>query len=180
MEADQELKTEAAIFAGGCFWCLEPVFDAVPGVLSVIPGYIGGSTRDPSYQEVSAGGSGHLEAVRLTFDPARISYRELVEVFWRNIDPTTKNRQFCDFGSQYQSAIFYLDEVQRAAAEESRRELESSKPFERPIVTEIRPAGMFYPAEEYHHQYYRKNPFNYKQYYAGCGRRGRLKELWGK
>ena len=180
MATNPELKTEAAIFAGGCFWCMEPVFDALPGVIAVIPGYIGGSTTDPSYQEVCAGESGHLEAVRVSFDPARIGYRELLAVFWHNIDPTTKNRQFCDFGSQYQSAIFYLDEEQRSAAEESKRSLEESKPFDRPVVTELRPAGRFYPAEEYHHQYYRKNPLNYKQYYETCGRRGRLKELWAK
>ena len=180
MDANPEQKTETAIFAGGCFWCLEPLFDAIPGVLCVIPGYTGGATRDPGYQEVCTGESGHVEAVRVSFDPARVSYRELLAVFWRNVDPTTRNRQFCDFGSQYQSAIFYLDQEQGRAAEASRRELEGCKPFGGAIVTEIRPAGAFYPAEEYHHQYYRKNPLNYKQYYESCGRRGRLKELWGK
>jgi peptide-methionine (S)-S-oxide reductase len=180
MEPDLEQKTETAIFAGGCFWCMEPVFDAMPGVLSVIPGYTGGFTRDPSYQEVCSGESRHLEAVRIRFDPALLSYRELLAAFWRNIDPTTRNRQFCDYGSQYQSAIFYLDEDQRTAAEESRRELDAAQLFEQPIVTEIRPACEFYPAEEYHHQYYRKNPFNYKQYLVGSGRRPRLRELWSK
>jgi len=176
METNQEQKTETAIFAGGCFWCMEPVFDVMSGVISVTPGYTGGVTRDPSYQEVCAGESGHLEAVRITYDPAQVSYRELLAVFWRNIDPTTKNRQFCDFGSQYQTAIFYTNEEQRMAAEESKRKLEQSKPW--PVATELRAACIFYPAETYHHQYYRKNPLNYKRYHEGCGRRGRLKELW--
>ena len=179
METNPEQEIVTAIFAGGCFWCMEPAFDVVPGVLSVTPGYIGGYTRDPSYQEVCGGESGHLEAVCIRFEPSRVSYRELLALFWRNIDPTTKNRQFCDYGSQYQSAIFYLDDEQRRAAEESRGAMEASKPFDRPIVTEIRPAGEFYPAEQYHHQYYRKDPVSYKQYLAGCGRRSRLKELWG-
>ena len=180
MDESQEHSTETAIFAGGCFWCMEPVFDALPGVFSVIPGYIGGYTEDPSYQEVCAGESGHLEAVRIRFDPAQVSYRELLGIFWRNIDPTSRNRQFCDFGSQYQSAIFYQDDEQRRMAEQSKLELEECKSFGRPIATEIRPAGEFYPAEEYHHQYYRKNPLDYKQYHESCGRRSRLKELWGK
>jgi peptide-methionine (S)-S-oxide reductase len=180
MAEDPEQKVETAIFAGGCFWCMEPVFDAVPGVVSVVSGYTGGSTRDPSYQQVCSGDTGHLEAVRIRFDPARVSYRELLAIFWHNVDPTTKNRQFCDFGPQYQSAIFFQDEAQRDAARQSKEELEASKPFRGAIVTDIRPAVQFYPAEEYHQQYYRKNPLNYKQYWEGCGRRGRLKELWGK
>jgi len=179
MVLESERKLDVAIFAGGCFWCMEPVFDAIPGVVSVIPGYTGGSTRDPSYQEVCTGESGHVEAVRIVFDPARVSYLELLAVFWHNIDPTTKNRQFCDFGSQYQSAIFYLSEEQKSDAEESMRELDESKPFQRPVVTEILPACEFYPAEEYHHQYYRKNPQRYRMYHEGCGRAGRIKELWG-
>jgi len=180
MDENLEQRTETAIFAGGCFWCMEPVFDALPGVLSVIPGYIGGYISDPSYQEVCAGESGHVEAVRVRFAPSQVSYPELLSLFWRNIDPTSRNRQFCDFGSQYQSAIFYLDDEQRGEAEQSRQELEECKSFGRPIATDIRPAGEFYPAEEYHHQYYRKNPLDYKRYYESCGRRGRLKELWGK
>ncbi|HBG06464.1 MAG: peptide-methionine (S)-S-oxide reductase [Geobacteraceae bacterium GWC2_58_44] len=171
---------ETAIFAGGCFWCMEPVFDATPGVISVTPGYTGGSTSNPSYQEVCAGESGHLEAVRVVFDPDLVSYRTLLGIFWRNIDPTARNRQFCDFGSQYQSAIFYLDQEQKRAAEESRQELEQSHVLERPVATEIRPAGEFYPAEEYHHKYYRKNPERYRAYHEGCGRKGRLQELWGR
>lgn len=176
MQTSPDQKTETAIFAGGCFWCMEPVFDAIPGVLSVVPGYTGGTTPDPSYQEVCSGETGHLEAVRITFDPTLVTYRELLAAFWRNIDPTTKNRQFCDFGTQYQTAVFYLDEEQRKSAEASKRELEQSKPW--PVTTELRAALMFYPAEEYHHQYYRKNPLNYQRYNEGCGRRGRLKELW--
>jgi peptide-methionine (S)-S-oxide reductase len=180
MDENLEQRTDTAIFAGGCFWCMEPVFDTLPGVSSVIPGYSGGYTRDPSYQEVCSGDSGHLEAVSVRFDPSQVSYPELLSIFWRNIDPTSRNRQFCDFGSQYQSAIFYLDDEQKREAEQSKLELEECKSFGRPIATEIRPAGEFYPAEEYHHQYYRKNPLEYKRYYESCGRRSRLKELWGK
>jgi peptide-methionine (S)-S-oxide reductase len=171
---------EAAIFAGGCFWCMEPVFDHLDGVLSVTAGYTGGDTPDPGYREVSSGESGHAEAVRIVFDPARVSYRELLRLFWHNIDPTSRNRQFCDFGSQYRSAIFYLGEEQKREAEESRREVAESRPFERPIVTEILAAGEFYPAEDYHQQYYRKNPQSYKIYHGNCGRTSRLKELWGE
>lgn len=171
---------ETAIFAGGCFWCMEPVFDRLEGVLSVTSGYTGGHTRDPSYQEVCAGETGHLEAVRIVFDPRKLSYRELLEVFWHNIDPTTRNRQFCDFGSQYQSAIFYLTPEQQLAAEESKEKLLGSDRLRRPVVTDIRPATEFYPAEEYHQQYYKKNPQRYRQYHEGCGRNSRLKELWEK
>ena len=179
MEPVTEEKFEKAIFAGGCFWCLEPVFDRLPGVLSVSPGYTGGETRDPSYQEVCAGGTGHVEAVQIVFDPSRISYRELLHLFWRNIDPTTRNRQFCDFGTQYKSAIFYLNETQKREAEESRREAAQAMP-DRPVVTDIVAAVEFYPAEEYHHQYYKKNPQQYKRYHEGCGRTSRLKEIWGE
>jgi len=179
MEPVAAENLEAAIFAGGCFWCMEPVFDRTPGVISVTPGYTGGTIPYPSYQEVCAGGTGHVEAVRIVFDPSQVSYRELLHDFWRNIDPTTRNRQFCDFGSQYKSAIFYLNEDQKRDAEESRREVAHAVPG-RPVVTEIVAAGEFYPAEEYHHQYYRKNPQQYKRYHDGCGRTGRLKELWGE
>ncbi len=180
MPSPAEQPTDIAIFAGGCFWCMEPVFDRMDGVLAVVPGYIGGSTPDPSYREVCSGETGHAEAVRIVFDPARVSYRELLRVFWRNIDPTTRNRQFCDYGSQYRSAIFYLSEEQRLAAEESKRELQESRPLNLPIVTEIVAAGEFYPAEEYHQQYYQKEPLNYQIYHANCGRKPRLKELWGE
>ncbi len=173
-------RREIATFAGGCFWCMEPPFDALEGVTSTTSGYTGGSKKNPTYEEVSAGGTGHAEAVRVVFDPAKISYRQLLEVFWRNIDPTTKDRQFCDVGSQYRTAIFYHDEGQRRQAEESKREIERTKPFREPVVTEIVPAGEFTPAEEYHQDYYRKNPIRYKFYRAGCGRDRRLEELWGK
>jgi peptide-methionine (S)-S-oxide reductase len=179
MEPVATEKVETAIFAGGCFWCLEPVFDKMDGVLSVTPGYTGGRTRDPSYQEVSAGETGHAEAVRIVFDTSKVSYLELLEAFWRNIDPTTRNRQFCDFGSQYRSVIFYLDAEQQRVAEESRRKLEESESLDHHIVTEIIAASAFYPAEEYHQQYYKKNPYQYRMYHEGCGRENRLRELWG-
>jgi peptide-methionine (S)-S-oxide reductase len=168
-----------ATFAGGCFWCMEPPFDALPGVLSTTSGYTGGTKPDPSYQEVSAGGTGHAEAVQVVYDPARISYARLLEVFWRNVDPVTPNAQFCDRGSQYRSAIFVHDEEQRRLAEASKRALVESKRFARPIVTEVVPAGEFFAAEEYHQDYYRKNPVRYKLYRTGCGRDRRLHELWG-
>lgn len=168
-----------AIFAGGCFWCMEPPYDELPGVKSTTSGYIGGQVKDPSYKEVSAGGTGHAEAVQVLYDPDVVDYERLLHVFWRNIDPLAIDRQFCDQGPQYRSAIFYLNEEQRRLAEASKRELEASDRFERPIATEIVPAGTFYPAEEYHQDYYEKNPLRYKFYRASCGRDGRLEELWG-
>lgn len=173
-------KPEKATFAGGCFWCMEHPFDALPGVVSVTSGYTGGQKKDPTYQEVSAGGTGHAEAVQIVYDPSRITYGKLLDVFWVNIDPTTKDRQFCDRGNQYRSAIFYHTEEQRRAALQSKEALEKSKPFREPIVTEIVAAGEFYPAEEYHQHYYKKNPIRYWYYRNGCGRDQRLKELWGK
>ncbi|TSK03915.1 MAG: peptide-methionine (S)-S-oxide reductase MsrA [Geobacter sp.] len=175
-----EPATQTAILAGGCFWCMEPVFDSIPGVLSVMPGYSGGFLPDPSYQQVCEGETGHLEAVEIVFDPSLVSYRELLLVFWRNIDPTTKNRQFCDYGPQYQTAVFYLNEEQRREAEESRDEAQRMNLLGESVVTEIRPASEFYPAEEYHRQYYKKNPYHYQRYHDGCGRNWRLKELWGE
>ena len=172
-------KTERAIFAGGCFWCMEPAFDRLKGVISVTPGYTGGQTKDPTYEEVAAGGTGHAESVEVLFDPDRITYGELLEVFWHNIDPTVKDRQFCDVGHQYRSAIFFHNEEQHRLALKSRETLEQSKPFRGAIQTEIVRAGEFYPAEEYHQHYYRKNPLRYKFYRGGCGRDQRLKELWG-
>lgn len=172
-------RTEEATFAGGCFWCMEAPFDSLPGVVSVTVGYTGGSLKNPTYEQVSAGGTGHAESVRVVFDPTRISYAKLLEVYWHNIDPTVKDRQFCDRGHQYRSAIFYHGEEQRRIAEESKAALEKGKPFKAPIVTEIVPAGEFYPAEEYHQHYYKKNPIRYRFYRGGCGRDARLKELWG-
>jgi peptide-methionine (S)-S-oxide reductase len=169
-----------ATFAGGCFWCVEEAFDAVPGVVATISGYTGGHVKNPSYEEVSSGGTGHLEAVDVAYDPARVSYEELLRVFWRNIDPTTPNRQFCDVGEQYRSAIFYRNEEQRKLAEASKSEIERTKSFREPVVTEILLASEFYPAEDYHQDYYKKNPVRYKFYRFNCGRDARLEQLWGK
>ena len=172
-------QTMEATFAGGCFWCMEAPFDKLPGVVSVIVGYTGGSLKNPTYEQVSAGGSGHAESVRIVYDPARVSYARLLEVFWHNIDPSVKDRQFCDRGNQYRSGIFYHNDAQHKTALDSKAALEKNKPFKAPIVTEIVPAGVFYPAEEYHQHYYKKNPIRYKFYRGGCGRDARLKELWG-
>jgi peptide-methionine (S)-S-oxide reductase len=169
-----------ATFAGGCFWCVEADFDKVPGVVSTTSGYTGGHARNPSYEQVVSGRTGHTEAVLIVYDPKKVSYERLLEVYWRNIDPTTPNAQFCDVGSQYRSAIFYHNEEQRQAAEASKRKLEMDKPFKAPIVTEILPAKEFHVAEDYHQDYYRKNPVRYSFYRTGCGRDARLKELWGE
>jgi peptide-methionine (S)-S-oxide reductase len=168
-----------ATFAGGCFWCMEPPFDKLPGVVATISGYTGGSKANPRYEEVSSGTTGHAEAVQVVYDPKKITYAQLLDVFWHNIDPTVKDRQFCDGGSQYRTGIFYHDAAQRQAAEASKAALEKSKPFAAPIVTEISMAGAFYPAEDYHQDYYRKNPVRYQIYRSGCGRDARLKQLWG-
>lgn len=168
-----------AIFAGGCFWCMEPAFDKLEGVVSTVSGYTGGHIENPTYQQVSAGGTGHAEAVRIEYDQRKVTYERLLEVFWRNIDPTTPDRQFCDHGNQYRSAIFYLDEKQKLAAEASRLALANGRKLPGAIVTQIVAAGAFYPAEEYHQDYYRKNPLRYKYYRFNCGRDKRLKELWG-
>jgi peptide-methionine (S)-S-oxide reductase len=168
-----------ATFAGGCFWCMEHPFDELPGVQSVTSGYTGGHKKDPTYEEVSAGGTGHAEAVQIVYDPAKVSYETLLNIFWHNIDPTTKDRQFCDSGNQYRSAIFYHDEEQHRLAVQSKAQLEKTKTFKEPVVTEITQASVFYPAEEYHQHYYKKNPIRYKFYRTSCGRDKRLKELWG-
>jgi len=169
-----------ATCAGGCFWCMEPPYDKLDGVVSTTSGYIGGRTQNPTYEAVSAGGTGHAEAVEIVYDPAKVSYAKLLDVFWRNIDPTVRNRQFCDVGDQYRSAIFYHDDEQKRLAEASKAALAKSKPFPQPIVTEIVPAGVFTPAEAYHQNYYLKNPLRYKFYRYSCGRDQRLEELWGK
>jgi peptide-methionine (S)-S-oxide reductase len=168
-----------ATFAGGCFWCMEPPFDELDGVISTTSGYTGGHEKDPSYEEVSDGITGHAEAVEIAYDPRRISYERLLEVFWRNVDPTVRDRQFCDEGSQYRTAIFYHDAEQKRVAEKSKLELEKSGKLSQPVVTEIVEATTFYPAEEYHQDYYRKNPVRYKYYRWGCKRDQRLRELWG-
>ena len=172
-------RSAIATFAGGCFWCVESDFDKVDGVISTTSGYTGGHTANPSYEQVSHGGTGHAEAVEIAYDPAKVSYKKLLDVFWHNIDPITANRQFCDTGTQYRSAIFYHDDNQRRLAERSKAALEREKRFAKPIVTKIVPASTFYPAEEYHQHYYAKNPLRYKYYRYGCGRDQRLRELWG-
>jgi peptide-methionine (S)-S-oxide reductase len=173
-------ETAYATFAAGCFWCIEADLEKVEGVLSVISGYTGGTVANPTYKQVSAGTTGHTEAVRVVFDPRVISYQELLAIFWRNIDPTESDRQFCDVGEQYRAGIFYHDEGQREAAERSRAMLEQTKPFTNPIVTEITAATAFYPAEASHQDYYKKNPIRYSYYRKSCGRDHRLEEIWGE
>ncbi|MBI2891893.1 MAG: peptide-methionine (S)-S-oxide reductase MsrA [Nitrospirae bacterium] len=173
-------QTRMATFAGGCFWCMEHDFAAVPGVVRVISGYTGGAQAQPTYEQVSAGGSGHFEAIQVEFDPNQISYSSLLDAFWRNIDPTDQGGQFCDRGAQYRSAIFYHDDEQRGQAEASRAKLGQSGVLHKPIATEIRRAGPFYPAEDYHQEYAKKNPVRYGFYRATCGRDRRLKEVWGR
>lgn len=168
-----------ATFAGGCFWCMEPPFDKLDGVISTTVGYTGGHKDNPTYKEVSAGGTGHAEAIQVVYDPNKISYSQLLEVFWYNIDPFDAGGQFCDRGNQYRTAIFYHNEEQKMLAEKSTEQLEKSKISNQPVVTEIVPAATFYPAENYHQDYYRKNPVRYKFYRYGCGRDKRLKEIWG-
>jgi peptide-methionine (S)-S-oxide reductase len=178
-EDGKAARLETATFAGGCFWCMEAPFDKLPGVVSVTAGYTGGHVKNPTYEQVSAGTTGHAESVRIVYEPQKIGYKQLLDIFWHNIDPTVKNRQFCDVGNQYRSAIFYHTDEQHRLAEESKKELEDNKPFKGPIVTDIVPASEFYPAEEYHQHYYKKNPLRYRYYRYGCGRDQRLKELWG-
>lgn len=175
----QAAATAKATFAGGCFWCVEADFDKVPGVLSTTSGYTGGTVPNPSYEQVAAKKTGHAEAVEIVFDPKRVSYAQLVEHFWRTIDPTTPDRQFCDRGSPYRTAIYVHDAEQMAVVRASLAALEKSKPFKEPIVTQVAMAGPFYVAEEGHQDYYKKNPLRYQYYRHGCGRDARLKQLWG-
>jgi methionine-S-sulfoxide reductase len=163
----------------GCFWCAEATFEGKPGILSVVSGYSGGDEKNPTYEEVSAGRTHHLESIEVTFDPARVTYGQLLDIFWRNVDPTQGDGQFCDHGAQYRAAIFPRNESQRNLAEASKEKLIASKRFRRPIVTGILPFKTFWPAEGYHQDYYRKNPTDYASYRLGCGRDRRLKELWG-
>jgi peptide-methionine (S)-S-oxide reductase len=175
------LAIEKATFAGGCFWCLETAFEGLPGVKSVISGYTDGAKQTPTYDEVSSGRTGHAESVQITYDPRRITYATLLDLFWRNIDPTQANGQFCDIGTQYRSGIYYHDATQKRLAEASKRALETTpQRFKKPIVTQITAATRFWPAEEYHQDYYRKDPERYESYRAGCGRDRRLTELWGQ
>ena len=166
-----------ATFAGGCFWCMEPPFDALDGVVSTTSGYTGGHTANPTYEQVSAGKTGHAEAVEIVYDPRKVTYARLLEVFWRNIDPLTANAQFCDTGSQYRSGIFVHDATQRRLAEASKDAV--AQRLQKPIVTEITAASQFWPAEEYHQDYYKKNPIRYKFYRTSCGRDRRLEAIWG-
>ena len=176
----QAQKTEKAIFAAGCFWCTEEAFEKVPGVTSAVSGYTGGTVKNPSYEQVSSGRTGHAEAVEVTFDPAKVTYEQLLDVFWVNHDPTVKDRQFCDSGSQYRPAIFYINDEQKRLAEASKAKWDKVKPFKQPILTEITKAGPFYPAEDYHQDYYKKNSLQYRFYVTGCGRYNRLDSLWGE
>jgi peptide methionine sulfoxide reductase msrA/msrB len=168
-----------ATFAGGCFWCMEPPFESLEGVFSATSGYAGGPEQNPTYEEVSSGSTGHLEAIQIVYDPAKVNYQRLLEVFWTNIDPVSADGQFCDRGPQYRSAIFHADEAQKGLAEASLRLIDREKPFAGRIATRILPAGRFWPAEDYHQDYYRTNPVRYKLYRHGCGRDARLEELWG-
>ena len=176
----QAAQTKAsAIFAGGCFWCIEKDFEKLSGVIEVESGYTAGRTPQPTYEQVSAGQTGHTEAVRVIYDPAKVSYSQLVEYFWRHIDPTVKDRQFCDSGSQYRSGIYWQNEAERKVAEASRDELLKSKRF--PVIhTELAAASTFWMAEDYHQDYYKKNPLRYNYYRTSCGRDARVEELWGK
>ncbi len=176
--AAEEPKLAKATFAGGCFWCMEAPFDELEGVVSTTSGYTGGKVPSPSYEQVSYGGTGHLESVEVAYDPAKISYEKLLDVFWRNVDPTDGNGQFCDRGEQYVTAIFFHDEDERRLAEDSKRKLVDSGRLKKAITTAIRPATPFYPAEEYHQDYYQKNPLRYKFYRSRCGRDRALEKLW--
>ena len=176
--ASESAERAVAVFAGGCFWCTESDFDKVPGVLSTTSGYIGGRVENPTYEQVSGGGTGHIESVQVVYDPRRVSYPALVDHFFRTIDPLDGGGQFCDRGSQYRSAIFVADEQQRRIAEETKAKLAKALP--KPIATEILPAARFYPAEDYHQDYYKKNPVRYRFYRLNCGRDSRLKKVWGE
>jgi len=172
------MAVASAVFAGGCFWCLEADFDKLPGVTATESGYTAGRTENPTYEQVSAGGTGHTEAVRVTYDPAKVSYQQLVDYFWRHIDPTVKDRQFCDVGTQYRSGIYWQNEAERKIAETSRDALLKSGKLKQ-VLTEMAAASAFYPAEEYHQNYYTKNPIRYAYYRNGCGRDARVKQIWG-
>jgi peptide-methionine (S)-S-oxide reductase len=174
------IRTAKATFAGGCFWCMQPAFDGLTGVISTTVGYTGGTTKNPSYQEVGSGTTGHAESIEVEYDPQKVSYEALLEVFWHNVDPTDSGGQFCDRGTPYRSAIFYHDGEQKRLAEESKAEVAKELRVSGPIVTEIVPASTFYRAEEYHQSYSQKNPLRYRFYRRGCGRDGRIAEVWGR
>jgi peptide-methionine (S)-S-oxide reductase len=170
-------EVAVAVFGGGCFWCMEKPFDQMDGVLSTTSGYAGGPEQNPTYEQVSAGRTGHVEVVEVRYDPERVSYAQLLNTYWRNVDPVAVNRQFCDAGPQYRSAIFFVDEAQRALAEASRAELQKS--FEQAVATEVLPVVQFWPAEDYHQDYYLRNSIRYSYYRGRCGRDARLREIWG-
>lgn len=179
VSAEEKKKTETAVFAGGCFWCMEPPYDALAGVISTTSGYTGGSKQDADYKKVSAGSTGHFEAIEIKYDPSKVTYEELLEVFWHNIDPLDDTGQFCDKGAQYRSAIFPKNEEERKLAEASKAAVAPAGAPADAIKTEILPASPFYAAEEYHQDYYQVNPVRYRFYRFSCGRDKRLKELWG-
>ena len=169
-----------AYFAGGCFWCMEEAFEKVDGVIAVVSGYMGGTAANPTYEQVSAGRTGHAESIEVTYDPTKVTYQKLLDAFWRNVDPVTPNAQFCDHGNQYRSAIFYTTDEEQRLSEESKSKIEQSKRLPAPIVTQLIKASTFYQAEDYHQDYYKKNPLRYKYYKYTCGRAQRLEALWGK
>lgn len=175
---DKPEMTKTAVFAGGCFWCTESDFEKIEGVVDVVSGYTGGHVKNPTYKQVSAGGTGHVEAVKVVYDPAKVGYKDLLDVHWRHIDPTDGGGQFVDRGSQYRSVIFYADKTEKKLAEMSKNRLEKSDQFSKPIVTDILPLGDFYPAEEYHQDYYKKNPIRYRYYRGGSGRDRFLEKAW--
>jgi peptide-methionine (S)-S-oxide reductase len=177
-EKPMDATYEKATLAGGCFWCLQPPFDGKPGVISTMTGYTGGHVKNPTYEQVCDGDTGHLEAVEVVFDPAKISYGEVLDIFWRSIDPTDPGGQFADRGEQYKTAVFYHNEAQRKAAEASKKKLEASGVFSRPVAVEVRPAAIFYAAEEHHQKYYCKRPAHYNSYKEGSGRGGFLRDMW--
>jgi peptide-methionine (S)-S-oxide reductase len=179
-KAASEATLGKAYFAGGCFWCMEEAFEKIEGVLSATSGYMGGTVANPSYEDVSSGRTGHAESIEVVYDPAKVSYQKLLDAFWRNVDPITPNAQFCDHGSQYRSAIFFQTDEEKRASDTSKQAIEQSKRFTEPIVTQIVMASRFYSAEEYHQDFYKKNPVRYKFYKYSCGRAQRLEELWGK
>jgi peptide-methionine (S)-S-oxide reductase len=179
-KAAAEATLGKAYFAGGCFWCMEEAFEKIEGVLSATSGYMGGTVANPSYEDVSSGRTGHAESIEVVYDPVKVSYQKLLDAFWRNVDPITPNAQFCDHGSQYRSAIFFQTDEEKRASDTSKQAIEQSKRFTEPIVTQIVMASRFYSAEEYHQDFYKKNPVRYKFYKYSCGRAQRLEELWGK
>jgi peptide-methionine (S)-S-oxide reductase len=179
-EVQSAPTTAKAYFAGGCFWCMEEAFEKVDGVITVVSGYMGGTVANPTYEQVSDGRTGHAESIEVTYDPTKVTYQKLLDAFWRNIDPVTPNAQFCDHGNQYRAVVFYTTDEEKQLSEESKNKIEQSKRLPAPIVTQLVQASIFYPAEDYHQDYYKKNPLRYKYYKYSCGRAQRLEALWGK